>query len=518
MEKDLLLTIDNGTQSLKAMVFDLSGQMQGIVKIPFEPYFSDHPGWAEQDPEMYWNTLCDACKGLWSDQKINKGRIAGVSVTTQRGTVINVDKNGKPLRPAILWLDQRKTFGLPPIGGLWGLAFKLARGSDTVAYFQREAEANWIRVNQPQIWEKTHKYLLLSGFLTHRLTGGFTDSVGCQVGYIPFDYKKLAWAGKRDWKWMGVTALPEMLPRLVEPGGLMGHITRACSDATGIPAGLPVIAAAADKACEVIGSGSMVPSTGCISYGTTATINITSKKYVEAIPLIPPYPSAIAGYYSLEVQIFRGYWMVSWFKNEFGAKETQKAKDLGVEAEALFDSLIDDIPPGSMGLMLQPYWTPGIRLPGPEAKGAIIGFGDIHTRGHIYRAILEGLAYALREGRERIEKRTKIPITELRVSGGGSQSRNAMQVTADIFNLPTSRPHLYETSGLGAAINQAVGLNLHADYERAIAAMTHTGDVFEPNHETVRLYEELYQRIYKKMYARLKPLYSEIKEITGYPE
>ena len=203
---------------------------------------------------------------------------------------------------------------------------------------------------------------------------------------------------------------------------------------------------------------------------------------------------------------------------EFGEKETRKAEALGVEAEELFDRLIENIPPGSMGLMLQPYWTPGIRLPGPEAKGAIIGFGDIHTRGHVYRAILEGLAYALREGRERIEKRTKTPITELRVSGGGSQSRNAMQVTADIFNLPTSRPHLYETSGLGAAINQSVGLNLHSDYERAIAAMTHTGDVFEPDHKTVRLYDDLYQRIYKKMYARLKPLYTEIKEITGYPE
>ena len=104
------------------------------------------------------------------------------------------------------------------------------------------------------------------------------------------------------------------------------------------------------------------------------------------------------------------------------------------------------VPPGSMGLMLQPYWTPGIKVPGPEAKGAIIGFGDVHTRAHMYRAILEGLAYALREGKERIEKRSGVPITELRVSGGGSQSDAAMQLTADIFGLPTARPHVYETS------------------------------------------------------------------------
>ncbi|MFO7862172.1 MAG: FGGY-family carbohydrate kinase [Desulfosalsimonas sp.] len=516
--KDLLLTIDNGTQSLKAMAFDLSGRMQAIVKIPFTPYFSEKPGWAEQDPEMYWELLGRACQGLWSERKIERKRLAGVSVTTQRGTVINVDKNGRPLRPAILWLDQRKAINPPPVGGLWGLLFKVTGLSRTVAYFQQEAEANWLQTHQPEIWKKTHKYLLLSGYLTYRLTGEFSDSVGCQVAYLPFDYKRLAWAGNSDWKWRALPVDPDMLPRLIHPGGRLGLVSATAARHTGIPEGLPVIAAAADKACEVIGSGSMDAQTGCISYGTTATINVTHNRYVEPISLIPPYPSAIPGHHSLEVQIFRGYWMVSWFKNEFGHKEKQKAQNLGVDAEALFDRLIDDIAPGCMGLMLQPYWTPGIKMPGPEAKGSIIGFGDIHSRGHVYRAILEGLAYALREGKERIEKRTKTPIRQLRISGGGSQSRNAMQVTADVFNLPASRPHIYETSGLGAAINTAVGLNLHPDYPAAIAAMTRIGDTFEPIAENQRLYDTLYRRIYQKMYARLKPLYEEIREITGYPQ
>jgi sugar (pentulose or hexulose) kinase len=129
-----------------------------------------------------------------------------------------------------------------------------------------------------------------------------------------------------------------------------------------------------------------------------------------------------------------------------------------VAPEQLFDELADAVPPGSMGLMLQPYWTPGIRVPGPEAKGAIIGFGDVHTRAHVYRAILEGtgLCAARRQGAHRT--RSGVRITELRVSGGGSQSDAAMQLTADIFGLPTARPHVYETSGLGAAIDAAVGL------------------------------------------------------------
>ena len=185
--------------------------------------------------------------------------------------------------------------------------------------------------------------------------------------------------------------------------------------------------------------------------------------------------------------------------------------------EALFEKLVEKIPPGSMGLMLQPYWTPGLKSPGPEAKGAIIGFGDVHTRAHLYRSILEGLAYALREGKERIEKRSKIPISTLRVSGGGSQSDQAMQLTADIFGIPTARPHIYETSGLGAAINAAMGLDFYNDYESAIQAMTRTDRVFEPDWSSFKLYDALYHEVYKKMYRRLKPLYEKIREITGYP-
>ena len=149
-----------------------------------------------------------------------------------------------------------------------------------------------------------------------------------------------------------------------------------------------MIAAAADKACEVIGAGSLAAHTGCISYGTTATITNTQTRYVEPIPLIPPYPAAVPNAYSLEVQIYRGFWMVSWFKKEFGQLELQMAQEQGIAAEVLLDQLVAEVPAGSMGLVLQPYWSPGLKVPGPEAKGAVIGFGDVHTRAHLYRAMI----------------------------------------------------------------------------------------------------------------------------------
>ncbi len=517
-EKDLLLSIDNGTQSLKALVFDARGNLMGKQQELFTPYFSDQPGWAEQDPLIFWEALCRACQRLFADHGIDKSRIAGVAVTTQRGTVVNLDRDGIPLRPAILWLDQRKSHELPPLGGLWGLLFKVSGLTGTLDYFRSEVEAAWIHRNQPDIWSRTHKFLLLSGYLNYRLTGQYVDSIGSQVGYLPFDYKRLRWACSLDWKWRCVPVTPEQLPRLIAPGQIMGSISRQASRETGLPQGLPVFAAAADKACEVIGSGSLDPSVGCLSYGTTATINITHNRYIEPIRLLPAYPSAVPGRYTVEVQVFRGFWMVNWFKEEFGFPEQQAAQRTGVSPEALFEKLVKDVPPGSLGLVLQPFWTPGIRTPGPEAKGAIIGFGDVHTRAHLYRSILEGLAYALREGKERIERRSGVPIRSLRISGGGSQSDLAMQLTADVFGLPTSRPHLYETSGLGAAIDTAVGMGFHPDFKSAVNAMTRTGDRFEPNPANHRLYDALYRKVYKRLYRRLRPLYQKIRDITGYPE
>jgi len=327
MPAENLLAIDNGTQSVRALLFDPRGNLLAKQRVPIQAYFSSAPGLAEQDPQVFWDAVCQACQGLWQQPGVERGSIAAVALTTQRSTMINVDRDGKPLRPAIHWLDQRRTEGLKPVSGLWGLAFALAGASETVAYLQGEAECNWIRVNQPDIWANTYKYLQLSGYLIHHLTGRFVDSVGAQVAYIPFDYKAQKWAGKLDWKWQAVPMDAAILPDLVPPGGVLGEITPEAAAATGIPAGLKLIAAAADKACEVIGSGALEPEIACLSYGTTATINTTHKRYIEIIPLIPPYPSAVPGAYNLELQIFRGYWMVSWFKEEFGHEERRRAAE-----------------------------------------------------------------------------------------------------------------------------------------------------------------------------------------------
>ena len=518
MSKTYLLSIDNGTQSVRALLFDLQGNLVDKAQVAITSYQSPQPGWMENDPEAFWQALCQACQLLWTTTTVPKSAIAGVVITTQRGTTIALDKNGQPLRPAMIWLDQRRAEQTPKLAWWWAAAFRAIGMTQTVRFFQREAEANWIAQHQPELWAQTDKYLLLSGYLNYRFTGRFVDSVASQVGYIPFDYKKGCWAAKHDWKWQAMPITAAMLPELVPAGTIIGQVSAQAALDTGIPQGLRVIAGAADKACEVLGAGCLTPEVACLSYGTAATINTSTPRYLEATRFIPPYQAAVPGHYNTEVQITRGFWMVSWFKAQFGLHEQQLAEQRGVAPESLFDELVNSVPPGSLGLMLQPFWNPGIKVPGPEAKGAVIGFGDVHTRAHLYRAILEGLAYALREGKERIEKRGGPRITRVRVSGGGSQSDAAMQITANVFNLPCERPHLYETSGLGAAMLAAVGLKLHPDFATAVAEMTRIGRVFEPEPEHARTYEQLYRRVYCRMYQRLQPLYRDIQAITGYPD
>ncbi|MFT0211045.1 FGGY-family carbohydrate kinase [Pseudomonas sp. F1_0610] len=509
---DYLLALDNGTQSVRALVFDLQGNLIAKSQEIFEAPHSPKKGWAEQDANYFWIKLAYACQHLWQ-QGIDPQSIKAVCVTTQRGSLVHVDEKGNPLRPMILWMDQRQACVRKPLGSYWGVLFKSIGLSSLVNYFRAQSEVNWVAQNQPEIMRKTHKVLLLSGLINYRLTGKFVESSANCVAYLPFDYKKQRWAAKGSWKWHAIALRPEQLPDLLEVGTPLGEITEQASIQTGIPQGVPVIAGAADKACEVLGSGALEKNVACLSYGTTATINTTREDYLEITRLIPPYPAAVAGRYNTEVMIYRGFWMVSWFKQEFGLQELQLAERLGLAPEALFDDLVKQVPAGSEGLMLQPYWSPGLRVPGLEAKGAIIGFTDVHTRAHMYRAILEGIAYGLREGKERIEKRSGTPIKCLKVSGGGSQSNAAMQLTADIFGLPAERPHTFEASGLGAAIICAVALGYYPSYTAAVEAMVRVGDVFYPNPLAQTTYNQLYRRVYLKMYKRLRALYKQIEKL-----
>ena len=207
----------------------------------------------------------------------------------------------------------------------------------------------------------------------------------------------------------------------------------------------------------------------------------------------------------MEVQIYRGYWMLKWFYKEFANELLDEARIQKSAVEELLNKNLTLIPPGSDGLVLQPYWGPGLRR--PLAKGAIIGFSDVHTRNHLYRAIIEGIAYALREGLEGIERSQHHKVKSLKISGGGSMSEAICQITADIFGLPVSRVQTYETTTLGAAIATFTALGEFPSIEEAMKAMSHEGKTFLPNEKAHAEYNKLYKKVYLKMFPELKNSY-----------
>jgi len=518
MQKNLL-SIDCGTQSLRAIIFSPKGEVLGMNRIPFEPYVSHKPGWAEQDPEIYWSALKATCKHLKKEYPEEFSQIAGVGVTTMRDSMINVDKDGNPLRPLMVWLDQRKASPVyKPRLWMW-LVLKLIRMDDSIDKAQRDGKSNWIKQNQPEIWSKTHKYLQVSGFLNYRLTGEFKDSVASQIGHIPFDYKRQKWdRGKRLFTMNGklFPIEKEKLPELIPPGNEIGKISAEAAKQTGLPKDLPVISCGSDKGCETLGMGVLDDDWASLSFGTTATIQTTSKKYLEPIRFMPSYPAVLPGFFNPEVEIFRGFWMITWFKEEFAAKEVRKAKKKGIPAEHVMDRMLKKSEPGAHGLIVQPYWGPGLNR--PSAKGSMIGFGDVHKKSHVYRAVIEGLTFALKEGKEKIERVSRKKISKLAVSGGAAQSDAICQISADVFNLPVVRGKTTETSGLGAAVLTAYGTGIYPSIKEAIQNMVQYEDEFQPNKENVETYQLLYRKVYRKMYRRLSPLYHDIRKITGYPE
>ena len=516
MKQNVIMSIDCGTQSLRAIIFSKKGKMLAKEQVEYEPYFCNQPGWAEQYPELYWNSLVKACQKLENSNPELFRSIAGVGVTTQRASMINVDKNGVPLRPAILWLDQRTSIPVWGQKGLLSAGLNVLGVKKTIDNIQSQGKCNWIMLNQPQIWDKTYKYLQVSGFLNYKLTGEFFDSIASQIGHVPFDYKKQTWAKKYQLSSKLFPVPKDKLPTLIQPGEILGIITSQAALQTGIKKGVPVIACGSDKGCETLGAGITDTKKASLSFGTTATIQTLSKKYVEIIKYLPSYPAPVPGFFNPEVEIFRGFWMISWFKKEFAHKESAKAKKMGIAPEEVFNKFLKKTDSGAMGLIVQPFWGAGLDC--PDAKGAIIGFGDVHTKAHVYRAVIEGLGFALFEGMEKIQSKTKIKIEKAAVSGGGSQSDEICKITADIFNIPMIKGQTHETSSLGAAIIVAKGLDWFSNLDEAVNTMVHVKKIFEPEPDNAEIYKQLYSSVYLKMYKALHPLYVQIRDITGYPK
>ncbi len=499
---DYIMAIDIGTQSVRAMVFDGNGNEIANERVLNEPYYSLNPGWAEVPADDFWQNVCIVTNRVCQELKEDINKIKACSITANRDNIIPLDKDGNYIRDWIIWMDQRR---VPE-------AVKDARnqikgknkiihtfGKSFFDMLSNRSKFNWFKYHEKDTYDSAYKYLTLGGLIAYKFTGNYHDAVGMQVGVLPFNIEKLAWYDL-DIVYEIIGVRRDQLAKLFHAGEIMGYVTEKASIETGLPVGLSIIAAGGDKQCETLGSGSFSDEQATISYGTLATIAITSKKFVKDRKFsYYTWPSSIPHAWNPEFYIDRGYWLVTWFCKQYAIEEDfpKLLNEMNEKAK--------DIPPGSNGLFVYPFWAPHYVLY-PDAKGAIIGLTDAHTKEYLYRAILESIAYALRNGFEIIQGQIKNKTKEIYIVGGGSKSDVAMQLTADIFNIKTIRLQTHEVCAVGAAIAAGIGSGIFKDEEDGIKKMVKVDKVFYPIPKNSKIYDDIYKNVYKNFYKVSKPI------------
>ena len=483
-------------------------------KVYDPPYFRTKPGYAEMDPSYYWDCLCECTNAVAKEHPELIPLVKGIELDCFRDSAVMLDKDNNVIRPMILWLDQRMAECKEPLPALSRFLFRLVGKSDVIQLNRRRTPSNWVKENEPENFKKIAKYVSVSTYFVYRLTGEIKDSPSDFTGHYPLDYKKRKWYDNPPKHLQGqiFSLRRDQLCELVDTQGLLGRVCEKGAKETGLPVGLPLFAGGSDKSCETLGSGVYDDSLASISLGTACTIETTVKDYIGPAPFLPAYCSVQKDVYNMDVQIYRGFWMINWFLKEFGAKPIE---DLVVDRTdpTEFNKQLFDIPPGSDGLLLQPYW--GSPLEHPAVRGSMVGFFETTTRLHVYKAIIEGIAYELRQAGEAFQKKIGHPFKAIRISGGGSKSEEICQIVADVFGLPVETVHTNEASSLGAAIGTFLSLGVFASAKEAVEAMVRVNRRFEPNPENHKIYTDIFEKAYKKLYPSLKDVYGYLYNLAA---
>jgi xylulokinase len=464
-----LLAIDNGSQSTKVTIFDPRGRAVASARRRLRPYDTAVPGQAIHPGDDIWESIQDACRAAMDQFPGNPADIAAVGLCTIRFCRALLAADGSLTEPVLSWMDERVSRPYEPADPL------------------------------------TRYVTTSSGYITHRLTGQFTDAAANYQGVWPIDQDTATWSG--DPAAYDATGMPrDMLFDLVPPGGLLGEVTAAAAAATGIPAGLPVYATANDKAVEALGSG-LDAGMVLLSLGTyIAAMTIGSSSRSADGSYWANFAARPGTYLYESTGIRRGMWMVSWYRGVLAGSS-------GAEPEAHLEDTLNaeasQLAPGSNGLLTLPDWlAPGHAV---WRRGALLGFDGSQGRAHIYRSILEGIALTMANNTAAMEKALGSRLSPVLVSGGGSRSDVMMQIVADVFDRPARRTTVIDAAGLGAAICAAVGHGIYPDWDQATAAMVAIGDQFTPDAPAVRAYQQI-NNIYAGLTSFTDPLFRSMAE------
>lgn len=482
MKKQYLMGVDVGTQSAKVVIFDLDGQIvckgnQALRKISIPaPLLAEHP-----DDDL-WDALKLACNQAMTyfTENIggNRKDILAMGLCVIRCCRALMKENGELAYPVISWMDKRL--------------------NSPYEYIKTYGEVRYVTTT--------------SGYITHRLTSQFKDTCANYIGWWPMDNDTFDWSSDPDlFKQCNLSR--KMLFDVVKPGEILGHVTAKAAKLTGLPEDLPVIATAHDKAVEALGAGSLAPGTALVSLGTYIGAMVHGNENIKGVKDFWPFQASIPDHYIYECMgVRRGMWTISWFCEEFGTGVIDEADKKGLSVEELFNRDAERIPAGCEGLITIHDWAPPVEA--VYRKGVMFGFDGRHTRSHIYRSILEGIAFTMKNHMDKMTEEQGILLEKLIISGGGSYSDVFMQIFSDIFGIPACRNQIKNSASVGCAINAGMAVGSFHSYEDAIKKMVRVDDEFKPNHKKNKFYTKLNDQVYKNVNQHFDPILKKLSTLV----
>ena len=503
---DLVLALDSGSQSSRALLFDRQGQVLAKASRAHLPMKYPEEGAVEQDVIDIRDCLFASIRACLEDWGGDRSRITATALTTQRNTQIPCDEDGAPLGDGVSWLDRRTATPDSEPSRLLRIGLKALGSRAMIPRLLSKSVARLWRERRPDLLGRIRWIAPLEAWLNHQLCGRMAMAPGGMAGVLPSSLKRRSWSTSAPFARLLGFEL-RWLPEIVEAGETIGRITAATSAITGLPEGLPLIACGGDKQAEALGGGVRLgnPGVAAISLGTAASVMFPWPKAVESsqyhwVTLCSCEP----GSWQLEYMLFRGMWTVAWFARQLGRDLAERAAQEGRPVEALLCDEAAAVPAGSDGVTTWPRWSP--TLQDPDETGTVIGLRETHTRGHLFRSLLESIAFDLKRGQRILEGATGAKVTGVRVGGGGSRSDLMVQILADVLDLPVLRPPSEELAARGAALVAAVGGGLHADMTAASAAMVPEAPVVHPNPVDAALYARLYDEVFSVGAEEMKGL------------
>lgn len=487
-----ILAHDLGTTGNKTNLFDIEGKLVASSFAGYETAYP-HPAWAEQDPADWWQAVCDSTRELVAQAAVSPAEVAVISFSGQMMGALPVDKSGTPLRPSIIWADQRAVAEADLLAETCGAAEIYRRTGHRAGASYSGAKILWIKNYQPDIYAQAHKFLQAKDYAAYRLAGNFATDYSDASGTNLFDL------GERCWSEDILEAMDidgALLPEPHPSHTVIGEVTGGAAEETGLAPGTPVVIGGGDGACATVGAGAVDVGDAYNYIGSSSWISVVSRS-----PIYDPQRRTFT-FVHLDPEL---YFPTGTMQAAGGSRDWL----IRVLKEEVSDSAIAEVGLGAQGLLFLPYLI-GERSPhwNPLARGAFVGLTMSHGRAEMARAVLEGVAFNLRMILDAFLEQG-IVIEAMRLIGGGAQSPLWRQILADVYGLPILHPTLLaEATSLGAAIAGGVGVGLFPDFSVA-QEFVQVEEAERPNRAAQARYAELYP-LFQETYRALEPIYERL--------